>query len=263
MVLDLGDGVALKLGPIPPGKFLMADAKDPKAPPREVTISRPFHMGVYEVTRGQYAQFIKDSRYTPQRHRDGKMPARRWDAPGFDQTDDHPVTWVTWEDADAFCKWLSKRTGRTVKLPSEQQWEYACRAGATGLRYWEGEPTTAPCNAADQSYAKAAGKKAGFPWDDGSPYTAPAGQFAPNAFGLYDMLGNVWEWCDQPAAPATAPATQATQPQRTPMGQVRGGAFDCTGSWLKCGERHGHPLSSPRENLGFRVIVEPAAEAGS
>ena len=178
-------------------------------------ITKPFYLGTYHVTRGQFRQFVKDSGL-----QDGRGEGRQagglsdwdpekkdgsdfnkdysWRNAGFEQTDEHPVVNVSWNDAVAFCKWLSKKEGKTYRLPTEAEWEYACRAGTT-TRYYSGDdPETLAkvANVADATF------KAKFPdwkWaikaSDGYVFTAPVGQFKPNAFGLYDMHGNAWQWC--------------------------------------------------------------------
>ena len=121
-----------------------------------------------------------------------------WRNTGFEQTDEHPVVNVSWNDAVAFCKWLSKKEGKTYRLPTEAEWEYACRAGTT-TRYYSGDD---PETLAKVGNVADAALKAKFPdWkytikaSDGYVFTAPVGKFKPNAFGLYDMHGNAWQWC--------------------------------------------------------------------
>jgi formylglycine-generating enzyme required for sulfatase activity len=121
-----------------------------------------------------------------------------WRKPGFDQQSTHPVTCVSWDDATAFCQWLSREDGRTYRLPTEAEWEYACRAGTDTLFFWGDDPDAGEgyLNAADET-----GTPDGRSWThkfnfkDGYAATSPVGRFKPNAFGLHDMLGNVWEWC--------------------------------------------------------------------
>src|SRR5262249_39015533 len=139
-------------------------------------------------------------------------PRFSWKNVGWEQADDHPVVNVSWNDAVAFCDWLSKKEGKKYELPTEAEWEYACRAGKT-TRFQTGADPESLVGSANLPDASAAGQ---FPaWttvrgDDGFVFTAPVGKFKPNAWGLYDMAGNVWEWCTDsyaayPAGPVTDP----------------------------------------------------------
>jgi formylglycine-generating enzyme required for sulfatase activity len=205
--VDLGGGVTMAFVLIPPGKFLMGSPEDEKDREENevqhaVEITQPFYLGKYEVTRGQFRQFVRDAEYTTEAERDGKggwgwnadkkkferNTAFSWTNAGF-QSDNHPVVNVTWNDAAKFCRWLAQRSGKAVHLPSEAEWEYACRAG-TETPFHFGKTLN--------------GDKANC--DGNSPYgtdkkgiylgrTCAVGSYAANAFGLHDMHGNVWEWC--------------------------------------------------------------------
>ena len=208
---------------IPPGKFRMGeDGGEPEryeGPVREVTIGKAFALGRFEVTQAQYAEFMRLSGHTTAGTGcnavvDGKLqpvPGTSWKDPGYSRPvrDDEPVACVRWSDAQAYAAWLAGRTGRKYRLPTEAEWEYAARAGTT-TRYTWGEDLAAACKVAnvyDQSSLKAGLKTphAPAPCDDGFPFLAPVGRLAPNAFGLHDMIGNVWEWVEDcyemPAGP--------------------------------------------------------------
>ncbi len=158
-----------------------------EGPQHPVTISRDFYMGKYEITNAQFRVFRPN-------HNNGDMR-------GFSLNgDNQPVVNVSWNDAIAFCEWVSEQTGMQIQLPTEAEWEYACRAETTTRRYWgddlSDDQACAYANVRDQTaLQQLAWGSPIFNCEDGSAVTAPVGQFQPNAFGLYDMLGNVWEWC--------------------------------------------------------------------
>ena len=181
MTVDLGDKVTMKLVQVPAGKFTMGSPEAEKKAAvkeavaagnsekdatdvfkdevqHEVTISKPFYMGITHVTVDQFAAFVKDSGYKTEAEKDGwaggfeikdgKLNDKRvngcsWRKPSFDQKGDHPVVQVSWNDAKAFCDWLSKKSGKTVVLPTEAQWEYACRAGTKTAYPWGDSPVMA------------------------------------------------------------------------------------------------------------------------
>jgi formylglycine-generating enzyme required for sulfatase activity len=180
-------------------------------PRRAIGITQPFWLGLYPVTRGQFATFVAESghkmldeawtyepndkgvwKYEPRKNRD-------WRNPGFEQTDKDPVVCVSHEDATAYVSWLSDVTGKPYRLPSEAEWEYAARAGTTTARFWGDGRTEAVRYAKVADRALMARMNQTFDpdrfldGDSGYPFTAAVGSFLPNPFGLYDMLGNVWE----------------------------------------------------------------------
>ncbi|MBL8628693.1 MAG: SUMF1/EgtB/PvdO family nonheme iron enzyme [Rhodospirillaceae bacterium] len=199
---------------IAPGEFMIgstADAPDVdvsrgETPQAKIKIAKGFLLGRTEVTVGQYREFVRETGYQPP-----KKACRVWDNEFVDKADatwenpyqpakpepNHPVGCVSWNDAQAFIAWLSKKTGKVYRLPSTAEWEYAARAGSTTARFW-GEGTEDACEYAN-TYDISAKEKYPFPWTfspcrDGYPEQAPVAKFKPNAFGLYDMIGNVWEW---------------------------------------------------------------------
>ena len=168
VTLDLGKRVTMKLVLIPAGRFVMgspndeADRNNDEGPQREIAISKPFYMGIYEVTQDQYEAVM------------GSNPSRFKGAT-------KPVETVSWEEAMEFCKKLSQKTGRTITLPTEAQWEYACRAGSK-TRFCFGDDD------------KQLGAYASYD-QNSSAGTAPVGLRKPNSWGLYDIHGNILEWC--------------------------------------------------------------------
>ncbi|MFZ4747048.1 MAG: formylglycine-generating enzyme family protein [Sphingomonas sp.] len=203
---------------VPAGSFVMGTiGQSPEATehPAEhdlplIALSRPFAIGQYEVTRREFAAFAAETSFA------AKSPCRTWDAakarfidlpladwrkPGFPRTvsDDQPVSCVDWFEARSFAAWLSAKTGHTYRLPSEAEWEYAAKAGTQTLRYWGDDPDLA-CDYAN-TFDQTGRESYPLAWDaaqcrDGQPDLAPVGRYRPNGFGLYDMIGNVWEWVE-------------------------------------------------------------------
>jgi sulfatase modifying factor 1 len=180
-------------------------------PARVVTISERYSLARYEVTRGQYAAFMAATGHAStsgcwSEIGDGlgsrlqSVPGRSWFNPGFAQTDSDPVVCVSWNDATAYAVWLSRTTGKTYRLPSEAEWEYAARAGSYTARYW-GDGRDEACqfeNVHDSTAAQSFNWNRSFDFlcADNFRKTAPVGSFKPNKFGLHDMLGNVAEWVE-------------------------------------------------------------------
>jgi formylglycine-generating enzyme required for sulfatase activity len=232
--LDLGGGVTMKLVFIPAGKFMMGSPESEKGreakegPQHEVTLSKPFYMGVTEVTQAQYQAVI------------GSNPSQ-FEGPT------NPVEMVSWDDGAGFCKKLSEKARQAVRLPTEAEWEYACRAG-TKTRFCFGD--------ADEGLGDYAWYSA-----NSEQKTHPVGQKKPNAWGLYDVHGNVWQWCadwygDYPKGAVTDPQGTASGSQRV----LRGG------SWISspglCRAAHRYRLNPDYRydiyGFGFRVVVSLA-----
>lgn len=178
-------------------------------PALAVALPEAFGMGKYEVTRAQFARFALESGHAPaggcfvwNGRNYGQDASRDWRNPGFEQTANDPVVCVNWNDAKAYADWLTNKTGVRYRLPTEVEWEYAARAGRQTPRPW-GDNASDACryaNVADASTRRdvpgTAGSWAFHECDDRHAYTAPAGSYLPNAFGLYDMMGNAWEWTE-------------------------------------------------------------------
>ena len=199
---------------IPAGSFTMGSPateknhSDTEAPQHDVTIAKPFALGKYEVTRGQFAAFVKATGHDTSGgcfSWDGEdwtsLDDRSWRAPGFDQDDSHPAACISWNDATAYVAWLSKETRQAYRLPSEAEFEYAARGqtrAGTYPRFWYGDSEESQCASANGADATTAAVNKKITWtiacSDGFAFTAPVGSFAANAFGLHDMAGNVWQW---------------------------------------------------------------------
>ncbi len=247
------DSIGQTMVPIQPGTFIMGAGDGPprseeqwkerdwdESPAHKVTISRPYFLSAHEVTNAQYEQF--DPKHKEFR---GKF--------GVSRGDDEPVTFVGWQDAVDFCQWLSKKEGRTYRLPTEAEWEYACRAGTT-TKFSTGD-TLSPKQA--NIGVAADGKK--------KEATLPVGSFAADAWGLFDMHGNVAEWCSDWHGPYVA--REQTDPVGRASGMsrvVRGGSYavaswqDDNAHFCRSANRGGHLPDDANRMTGFRVVLGEA-----
>jgi formylglycine-generating enzyme required for sulfatase activity len=262
--IPLGSGSQISMVLVPAGSFRQGTPASDKGRGddevlHDVTIGSPFYIGRYPVTRGQYRLFVEQSGYVTEAEKggsggsgwDGHQLVQRkeftWRSPGFAQTDNDPVTLVTYDDAQAFAAWLTRKAARRVDLPTEAQWEYAARAGSK----------TPFFGAEDDEHALDIGwfqKNAG----NG---TRPVGRRMPNAWNLHEMSGNVYEWCRDwyapyGADPQTDPEVTTPPAGDTPRRVLRGG------SWLKppragrSGARYRNTPGSRNADNGFRIIAD-------
>src|SRR5262249_5199138 len=137
-----------------------------------------------------------------------------WRDPGFPQGDNHPVVNVSWNDANAFCRWLSRKDGKSYRLPTEAEWEYTCRASSESI-YPNGDDPERLARIGNVADARAKARFSSWTTiaaDDGLVFAAPVGNYEPNAWGLYDMIGNVWEWCGDGYDSAYYQASPSTDP---------------------------------------------------
>ena len=293
---EVTNSTGMRLVRVPAGAFLMggqepaerlasdfreygraADFFADEYPRHRVRIRRPFFLGKFEVTVGQFAAFARATGYRTEAEADGtggwgynpatrKVEGRRgqysWRDPGFAQTDEHPVVNVTWNDAVAFCRWLSKKEGACYRLPTEAEWEYACRAG-TAARYHNGDD---PGRLGEVARVMDARGRTAFPHvhqmeipGGVSGLTAAVGGRGPNALGLFDMHGNVWEWCHDwydENYYARSPAEDPCGPANGTVRVRRGGGWNSFPLWARASFRNYNSPDSRCANLGFRVVRE-------
>jgi formylglycine-generating enzyme required for sulfatase activity len=229
---------------------------------------------LHPVTRGQFRHFVNDTGYKTDAEKGAKPGASGWNPDtkefgfneqhcwrnvGFEQSDEHPVVSVSWNDAVAFCKWLSRKEGKSYRLPTEAEWEYACRAGTT-TRYFSGDDPETLGKVGNVGDATAKVKlpnwKSTIKASDGYVFTSPVGSFHPNAFGLYDMHGNAWQWCSDRYGAEYYAASATDDPTGPDAGDARvfrGGSWFDGPSSARSADR-GWSAPGDRDcSAGFRV----------
>ncbi|MHC4697441.1 MAG: bifunctional serine/threonine-protein kinase/formylglycine-generating enzyme family protein [Planctomycetota bacterium] len=231
------NSIGMELVFIPPGEFLMGSpsnehGRDEDERQRRVKLGKGFYMGATEVTQAQWRAVMGDD-------------PSKW------KGDDLPVEQVSWEDVQEFCRRLSTKEGREYRLPTEAEWEYACRAGTT-TPFSFGETISTDQANYDGEFTYGSGNKGVFRNE-----TLPVGSFPPNAWGLHDMHGNVWEWCpdgyeDYPPSPVRRTAEEAPIEGRV----LRGGSWRSRPKYCRCANRVRDLEGSRLNNIGFRVVVE-------
>lgn len=240
-----------------------------ESPEKTVTFTQPFALGRFEVTRDQYGEFVRATNHQTTPHCvvwagdwDTSDNGKTWADAGIPQSGDHPVVCVSKNDAEAYVVWLTKITGRPYTLPTEAQWEYASRAGSTTPYPW-GEDGTEACtygNIADATLAAAHPARASQSCDDTYLYTAPAGLHQPNAWGLYDMIGNAWEWvadCWTPNHDAVPDDGSAVSTGFCDESPLRGGAYGTGPLFTRSSTRGGPDKHDVRQSwIGFRVAAD-------
>ena len=253
---------------IAPGTFRMGSPsfepmRDSDETLHKVRLTKGFYMGAAEVTLGQWRAFVNKTGYKSEAEKEGwayvwdgdsweKKKGVSWKEPGFPQGDDHPVTCVSFNDALEFIKWLNRREGEGYRLPSEAQWEYACRA-----------ETDTPFNTGQCSSTDQANYNGNYPLSACSKgiyreKTMPVESFVPNKWGLYDMHGNVWEWCsdwygDYPSGQVTDSVGPLSGSRRV----VRGGSWHDNARFCRSANRGRYGQSYRRSYLGFRLSKTP------
>jgi formylglycine-generating enzyme required for sulfatase activity/serine/threonine protein kinase len=288
-------GLAMVL--VPPGDFVMGSTPEQLAqvakfapnwkpewakselPAHRVRISHPFYFAAHEVTRGQFGRFMRATGYKTICERaigpgvgwdseTGTFKTNRkynWQNTNIAQDDTHPVVNVSWRDAAAFCTWLTWQEGKLYRLPSEAEWEYACRAGTTNL-FSNGDDPNSLAKIANVLDETSRGKvRGGHPIKarDGFVFTAPVGSFAPNSFGLFDMHGNVREFCGDWFADIYYANSTDADPRGPYTGDthvIRGGGWNSSAANCRCAARESLQPNTVGLNLGFRVVAEPGGE---
>ena len=225
---------------IPPGCFQMGcKAKNKNCyfdekPERKVCIKRGFWISKTEITVSQWEKFVKETGYTPKKK--DLWGCEDTAKPMFKQGKDHPVVCVNWYDAHAFAEWLSKKIKRKVRLPTEEEWEYACKLGKSdeaindNANFWSGF--------------------SGRSERDGYRETGPVCSFKPNSIGICDLIGNAWEWTDSWYGLPNLPTPKERR-------VVKGGGWESKKKVLRCSARRGLSPERNYDSVGFRIVVLP------
>jgi formylglycine-generating enzyme required for sulfatase activity len=265
ILVETTNSIGMKLRLIPPGNFTMGlspeeiaaalklarkddweyDRLPTEGPLHEVEITQPFYVSVTEVTVGRFRQFVQESKYN--------VGDDRWKMLGLDQFDDYPVGFVSWDNAIAFCDWLSKKEGKQYRLPTEAEWEYSCRAGKSGTQYCFGD---------DEA------KLEDYCWynKNSGGRTKPVGKKKPNDWGLYDMHGNAWEWRKDNYDPnyyKTIPPQDPPGPGTLDRRVIRGGSGYLAPVYCRSACRSHFPHNDRHDYVGFRVVLVVSPPAGA
>jgi formylglycine-generating enzyme required for sulfatase activity len=221
------NSIGMLLAPVRPGEFVMGspaeeEGHDSDETQHKVRITKPFLLGVYLVTQREYMAVV------------GSNPSY------FRGDDDLPVDSVSWDDAVAFCRKLSAMEGKTYRLPTEAEWEYACRAGTTG-------PYAGDGNIDD----------IGWSWENSGDITHPVGMLQPNDWGFYDMQGDLWEWCADWYGPyPPGDAVDPTGPASGTTRVLRGGTIEYDPQYCRSAFRNYYPPDTQLYYIGFRVALD-------
>ncbi|MGD0092119.1 MAG: SUMF1/EgtB/PvdO family nonheme iron enzyme [Planctomycetota bacterium] len=260
--LDLGEGVSLALEPVPAGKFVMGDVSGfpDEYPEAAVSIEQPFYISRLEVSNKQYARFDPkhDSAYIDSR---GKDRFTR----GFPVNEpEQPVVRISWVEAMAFCRWLSQQTRYECSLPTEAQWEWACRGGsASAWSFGDSyEKLQDVANVADSSLSGWGWGRVEKSYSDGARFSIPGGKYKPNVWGLCDMHGNVAEWTRTEYRPYPYVDNDGRNDgQALTLKVIRGGSWNDTFRYCRSASRWRYLACQPVYNVGFRVVCKPVKVA--
>ena len=243
VALILTNSMGMTLVFIPAGTFLMGSPKDEggryeeEGPQHEVEISKPFYLGQYPVTVAQFRKFVEAAGYDA---------GTNWRNPDYAPTDQDPVVKVSWNDAKACCAWLGKKEDKQYRLPTEAEWEYSCRAGSRTAFFFGDD-------------AKQLGDYAWY-HDNTGDHPKPVGGLKPNALGLYDMHGNVWQWCEDWYDPDYYKDSPPRDPQGPTTGSMRvdrGGSIQVPARNCRSATRDRTSPAFCSHVVGFRVVLVP------
>jgi formylglycine-generating enzyme required for sulfatase activity len=250
------NSIGMKLTLIPPGEFTMGSPEretDRRTDEKQhlVRITKPFYLGTYAVTQSEYERLVGTNPSWLSSTGGGKEKVNGWDTSRF------PVEKVSWDDAVEFCRILSAKEGKTYRLPTEAEWEYACRAG-----------TTTPFSFGSSLNGRQANCNGNYPYgtEEKGPFVddiTPVGKYPSNAFGLYDMHGNAWQWCQDWYGldyHSNSPTDDPQGPTSGALRVFRGGCWYDSAVFCRSARRNGGGPASRFNDLGFRVARVPHGE---
>lgn len=284
------NSIGMKFVKIKPGTFMMGSPPDEDGHSdnetlHRVTLTKGFYMGQTDVTIAQFEIFVNDSGYQTGAEISGtavqwtgqtwaQVPGGSWHNPGFGQDGDYPVVDVNWNDAVAFCTWISRKEGKRYRLPTEAEWEYCARAATTTAYQWGNNPDDGNGwgNFKDLPWLMQYPMLPAFSWSDGYKFTSPVAKFRPNAWNLYDMPGDVLNWCSDwysenadgdvtdPQGPTKDGAPSVTNPfwsfYHGPCRVVRGGSWAGDPHGVRSAARGFAPSIAACSPQGFRLVLE-------
>jgi serine/threonine-protein kinase len=249
---EITNSLGMKLVRIAPGKFFMGSPQDDpnhrdnETPAHEVTITQPFYLAAHLVTVRNFRDFVEATGYQTEAEKDGDTHiGQYWLKPGWKPTDTHPVACLSWNDATAFCAWLTKKENRTYRLPTEAEWEYACRAGTKTVYFFGDDDAQL-----DEHgwHRRNSGDKA-----------HPVGELKPNPWGLYDMHGNLLQWCGDWYDAKFYDKSDGDDPRGPTHGShrvLRGGSWNSTAPECRSAYRaYNMPNTRSSDRGGFRVVL--------
>ena len=266
--------------PIPLGQFkmgdLIGDGRDDEKPIQVISIEKPIAVAKFPITVGSFRNFVAATGFVTGAEAEpekgcwgvkqdltiGWLPGENWQSNRLNQDEDHPVVCVSWNDAQAYIDWLTTKTGFTYRLPTEPEWEYAARGGATG-KYFYGDDASKVCqyiNHADNQMIKAWQADTGVSTcDDGYLTTSPVGHYPANEFGLYDTYGNVWEWvsnCYQSSLEGIEAVPSTETNSECEEHTLRGASWASQTVGITSSYRNSGAARVRTVDYGFRVVRE-------
>ena len=247
-----------------------------ETPQHEVCVDG-FYMGKYEVTVKQWNTFIQESGYQTDAEKNAGSKngcyslknnkwayakGRYWNNLGFPQSSSSPVACVSHSDVTQYINWLNQKSSKQYRLPTEAEWEYAARGGTRSSRFWGDAVDKSACQYANVANSKRSSNNY-FPCDDGHKWSAPVGSFSANNYGMYDMLGNMWEWCSDKYDIhyySYSPRNNPPGASSSKLYTIRGGSWNGRSSDIRAANRNWAEYDTRKSNVGFRLVTQTTGD---